>query len=130
MSTSTGHSIIPLTHSLLKIDKLTCCWNDSNKDHVKGTISQLIGMKEDKLYPNFALAMEKWHYKASAQFVFPSISKSEKTTKILFQVAPYMPSASAYRLSFNPSKLSAASLSEFLFILDHLTDTTAKLFLF
>jgi hypothetical protein len=92
----------------LTLDRLSICFNEPNQESVKKTVGLLISDAITKYLPGIVVTPNA-RYVASCRFSLPNDS-SDDDAKICFEAGPRRPGQPSFRLDFNPSKLSAASI--------------------
>ncbi len=111
---------------ILRFDRLSVCFNENNLDYVKKTCGLLLDDHYKKTIPGMTVTKNP-RYAVSCRIPFP-FDGSSPTSVVTFEAGPCRPGISSYRVDFNPSKLTAASLVEFLTVLDSSIDADTKEF--
>jgi hypothetical protein len=123
-NTSHSHAIEPASY---KLDKLSLCFAENNPEHSLITAKMLIGDHINKSILGFSVTSNS-RYKASARIPLPLVSDGVKQM-VVFEAGPQRPGTASYRLEFNPSKLTAAGMTDLHVLLGTFVDADPVVFI-
>jgi hypothetical protein len=104
---------------ILKFDRLSQCYNESDPDLVKSTCGLLLDDHYQKNIPGMKVtANARYHVSCQIPVPFSGVKKSI----ITLEAGPRRPGVSSFRIDFNPAKLSSSGLTDFLSLLQSSID--------
>jgi hypothetical protein len=115
------------TNIQIILDRLSICFNEPNKDNVKGTCGLILSDKYTKEISGMKVTANA-RYHVSARIPMPITYDAVEKHPVYFEAGPKMPGYPSYRLDFNPAKLTSDGIDELKCLLDSIMDPTPEEF--
>lgn len=129
MNTAVSPAINNFKAPVLKLDRLSICYNETNSDTVKKTCGLLADDHYQSVVPGM-LVTKNPRYLISCQIPVP-FAADKPDAVVTFEAGPRRPGMASYRLDMNPARLSLQGFADFLGFLEARIDAdTTEFFQF